>query len=58
MKNLKQRLVERLANDQRIRNYNKEPNLQNAEKCIKAYQEAIQEFMKEYEEQSKQSLEK
>jgi len=53
MKNLKQRLVERLANDQRIRNYNKEPNLQNVEKCIKAYQEAIQEFMKEYEEQSK-----
>ena len=53
MKNLKQRLVERLANDQRIRNYNTNPTTENAEKCIKAYQEAIQEFMKEYEEQSK-----
>jgi hypothetical protein len=58
MKNLKQRLVERLANDQRIRNYNTNPTTENAEKCIKAYQEAIQEFMKEYEEQSKYSLEK
>ncbi len=42
----KELLVNILASDPRIRNYNTNPTTENAEKCIKAYQEAIIEFCK------------
>lgn len=45
----KELLIHILASDPRIRNYNKNPTPENAEKCIKAYQEAVIEFCKKFD---------
>ena len=49
MMDLKRLLIEIISADQRIRNYEKYPNQKNAERCIKAYKEAVIEFCRQYE---------
>lgn len=47
--NLKTMLIEIISSDQRIRDYEKDPTLSNAHRCINAYKEAVIEFCKQYE---------
>ena len=42
----KRLIIDILASDQRIRNYNKNPTKKTADSCIKAYEEAIIKFCK------------
>lgn len=51
---MKEKIVQMLVSDSRIRNYNKEPTLANAKKCITAYEEVVQFILWELDE-AKQS---
>lgn len=48
--NPKKMLVDIIASDQRIRDYNKSPTKENADRCIKAYEEAVATFCEEFDE--------
>jgi len=48
--NPKETLVNIIATDPRIRNYNKDPSVDNLQKAVTAYEEAIKEFCKKYDE--------
>lgn len=50
--NPKQILINLIAKDNRIRNYNANPTSENKDKAIQAYEEAIKEFCKIYDSQS------
>ena len=49
---LKMLLIETISADQRIRDYEKDPTPVNADRCIKAYKEAVIDFCKRHEELS------
>ena len=48
--NPKETLINIIASDPRIRNYNKDSSIDNLKKAVIAYEEIVKEFCKQYDE--------
>lgn len=54
--NPKEKLIELIAKDKRIRDYNAKPTHENLKKAVIAYEEIVKEFCKEYDQSEKTIL--